>query len=141
MNYPPFSRAYERWAPVVARVIFGLIFLFSASAKIPGTALFASNVLQTADVGVPFATVAVFLAFILELVAGLALLLGWKTRLAAAALIPYVVLLLFLFHLSFENPLDTGLFIDHFILIAGLIFLSVYGAQNLAMKKDAPPRA
>ena len=42
------SRAYESWAPFLARVIFGIQFLMGAAFKIPGTAGFTAEAGMTA---------------------------------------------------------------------------------------------
>jgi len=129
---------YNTWAPVVARIIFGGVFLFSASWKIPGTEMFAMQVEQTAAVGVPLALIAVALAFLLEVIGGLALIVGWRTKFFAMLFLPFVALLTILFHIpNLEDPMSIGLFIDHLVFMAGLAYLSVYGAQNFALKKDS----
>lgn len=127
---------YKQWAPVLARITFGGMFLFAAFGKLPGSEMFIANVMAAVQVGVPFAYIAVLLAFVLEVVTGLMLVLGYHTRLAALALIPYIALLTVLFHISFSSPIEIGFFVDHLILIAGLIYVSVYGAQRFALRKD-----
>lgn len=130
------SRAYETWIPVVARIIFGLQFLMGAAFKIPGTAGFLMETQQTAAAGVPFAMVAVFLAFIVEVVAGLMLVFGWRAREAAFVLAPYTLLLGAIFYHDFSDPMIMGAFISHLSMVAGLLYVSVYGAQHKAMRKD-----
>jgi putative oxidoreductase len=128
---------YQNWAPVVARIIFGAVFLFSASWKIPGTEMFTMQVSQTAAIGVPFASVAVTLAFLLEIIGGLALVIGWRTKFFAMIFILFVALLTALFHWpNMQDPMSIGAFINHLVFIAGLLYLSVYGAQRFALKKD-----
>ena len=130
------SRAYENWAPVLGRVLMGGLFLFAATMKIPGTATFAMEVGMTAAAGVPFASVAVTLALILEVVGGLALILGWKTRFFAFLLTLFVALLTVLFHMNFgADPMAVGMFVNHLGLLAGLLYISVYGARHCAVDK------
>jgi uncharacterized membrane protein YphA (DoxX/SURF4 family) len=109
----PYSRAYEHWAPAVARWIFGLQFLIGALFKITWH---SAEVAQTAAVGVPLPEIAVWLAFIWEVVAGISLIIGWKA-----------------------DPMVMGEFISHLSFIAGLLYVSVYGAQHIAVKKDPLP--
>jgi putative oxidoreductase len=137
MNLPPFSRSYEQWAPVAARVIFGALFLMGASFKIPGTEGFLMEVGMTAAVGVPFATVAVFLAFLLEVVAGVALIIGWQARRAGFVLALFTLALAFIFYGNLSDPMIMGQFISHLGLVAGLLYVSVYGARYAAVKKDS----
>src|SRR5687767_9742020 len=100
---PLTSSGYERGAPLVARVLIAVPFLFAAPFKVPGVSSFAANVNFTAAAGVPFPSLAVALAGLLDLVAGLMIVVGWHARPAAAALALYVVLLTVLFHLDFSS--------------------------------------
>ena len=133
MTLPHLTRPYEQWAPVVARVIFGALFLQSAFYKIPGTEMFAAQVEMSAAVGIPFAMIAVTLAFVLEVVAGIALVVGYNTRTAAAALIVFVALIAFLFGRNLADQMQMMTFFSCIQLIAGLIYVSVYGAQRAAV--------
>ncbi len=136
MNFLYNTRSYEAWAPVAGRVLLAVPFLVGALFKIPGTQGFGMEASMTAQVGVPLATVAVFLAFVLELVAAIGFIIGWKVRPITAILIPYVILLTWLFHFNFSTPTDIGFFVDHLVLIGGLLYLSVYGAKHAAVQKD-----
>lgn len=137
MKFPVIhTRAFETWAPVVARLVFGAQFLFAAFGKIPGVPSFSYAVGFTASHGVPFAGTAVVLAFLLELVAGAMLLLGWKTRVAAVVLVPYVLLLAVVFYRDLSNPMNLGAVISHVSLAAALLLVSAYGAKRFAVKAD-----
>jgi len=134
---PPFNRSYENWAPVVARVILGAAFLYSAVWKIPGTEMFTMQVATTAATWWPLATLSVFLAFILEAVGGLALIIGWKSRLFAFLLAGFVAILTIVFHWpDWSDPMSIGTLTNHLVFIAGLLYVSVYGAKHFALKRD-----
>ena len=133
------ARAYEIWAPVVARVAFGLQFLLGAAFKFPGTPMFSAEAAQTAAAGVPFATVAVLLAFVLEVVCGLMLVFGWHARKAGFVLALYVLLLALIFYRNVSDLMIMGEFVSHIAFIAGLLYVSVYGAQHVAVRKDPLP--
>lgn len=140
MTLPFQTRAYETWAPVLGRVLLAGGFLMGASMKIPGTESFAMEVAMTAAVGVPFAYVAVILAGILELVAGVAIIVGWNARFFAFLLMLFTILLTALFHMSFADPMAIGIFMGHLYLIGGLLYVSVYGAQGMAVKACPLPQ-
>jgi putative oxidoreductase len=127
---------FERLAPLLARILIAVPFLFAAPFKMPGMASFAANVDFAAKTGVPFPSVAVALAALLDLVAGLMLVVGWHARPAAAALALYVALLTVIFHLDFTSHMKIGFFINHLVLIGALIYVSVYGAKSYAVRKD-----
>lgn len=133
MTLPHLTKPYETWAPVVARVVFGLLFLQSAFYKIPGTEMFGMQVEASAAAGIPFAMIAVTLAFILEVVAGIALVIGYNTRTAAAALIVFVALIAVFFGRNFSDMNQMMTFFSCIQLIAGLMYVSVYGAQKAAV--------
>src|SRR4051812_44483939 len=72
----------------VARVLIALIFLISGFFKIVG---FNQTAGMMAGAGIPAPKLALVAALVIELVCGLALLLGYKTRAAAALLALYLV--------------------------------------------------
>lgn len=140
MALPHYSHIYENWAPVLARLLFGLLFLHAAYYKIPGTETFLSEVNTTAQAGVPFAEVAVILALFLELIGGIALVIGWQTRTVAITLALFVLVLNLVFFRDFSDQLQLVFFMSNLGLIAGLLYVSVYGARYAAVDNDALPR-
>ena len=139
MTLPHYSSAYENWAPVVARVIMGLIFLMSAYYKIPGTESFAMQVGMSGSVGIPLPYIAVLLAFVLEVVGGIALVVGWQTRTVALALGAFVMLIAVYFYRDWSNQATFGGFISCVTQTIALVYISVYGAQHAAVSKDPLP--
>jgi putative oxidoreductase len=128
------STWYQAWAPFIARIIIGVQFLIGAYFKI---IWHAAEVGQTAAAGVPLPEIAVWAAFILEVIAGVALIVGWRVREVAAILAAYVLLLALIFYRNVADPMIMGQFISHLAFIAGLLYLSVYGARSFALRKDA----
>src|SRR6185503_12064320 len=110
MSYIPYNRSYESWAPVVARLFLAIQFAIAAFFKIIG---FSGEAAMTGAVGVPLPTVAVGLALILEVVGVFALVTGWRIKVLAALLAPYVLLLGVLFYHDWSNQLTFGLFVSH----------------------------
>lgn len=139
MKLPHFSTAYENWVPVIVRIIFGLVFLMSAYFKIPGTESFAMQVGMSADVGIPLPFIAVLLAFILEVVGGVALVVGWQTRTFAILLAGFVMLVAVFFYRDLSDQVTFGYFMSCLTQAAGLAYISVYGAQHAAVAKDPLP--
>ena len=139
MISPQYNLNYEHWAPVFGRVLFALLFLAGALLKIPFTAGFAIESGMTAAHHVPLPAVAVFIRFVIELVAAAALIVGYRTRMVAFWLMLYSILLTLIFHSGFESPEALGQFISQLGLIAGLLYLSVYGAQYAGRERDVLP--
>src|SRR5688572_22825051 len=119
MTLPHFSPVYERWVPVLVRVVFGLVFLMSAFFKIPGTEMFAMQVQMSGAVGIPFPYIAVLLAFALEVVAGIALVIGWHTRTAAILLALFVMLIAAFFYRNLADQTVFAGFMSCVVQIAG----------------------
>lgn len=140
MKLPHYSKVYENWMPVIVRIIFGGVFLMSAYYKIPGTESFAMQVGMSEAVGIPFPYLAVLLAFILEIVAAIALIIGYHTRTAAVLLAGFVMLIAFFFYRNLSDQATFGLFMTCLTEAAGLAYISVYGTQHLAVKKDPLPQ-
>jgi putative oxidoreductase len=132
----PHTRWWTKWAPVVARVLLGGPFLMGALFKIPGTSGFLTEASMTGAAGVPLPAMFVVLAFLLEVVGGLAIITGFHARAAACVLAFFTFGLAVIFYSNFSNPMVMGQFISHMGLVAGLLFVSVYGAKELAIRKD-----
>lgn len=139
MLLPHHTTWYETWAPVIVRIFFGFVFLLSAYYKIPGSESFAMQVAMSDAVGIPLPYFAVLAAFVFEVIAGVALMIGWHTRTAAVLLAGFVFLVAIFFYRDWSNQANFGLFMSCLTQIAGLVYVSVYGTQHLAMRKDAVP--
>jgi uncharacterized membrane protein YphA (DoxX/SURF4 family) len=131
------SRWFETWAPFAARLIFGFQFLLGAFFKLPWVG-FSGEVAATAATGLPFATVFVSLALVLEIAGALCLIFGWHARKAATVFAVYVLALGIIFYSNLSDIQTMGMFVSHLSTVAGLLFVSVYGAQHIALRKDPP---
>lgn len=120
---------------LVARLGMASLFLWSGIEKIfdmDGAAAFA------ASGGIPFARPLMPVAILLELGCGLAILVGWQTRIAALLLIAWMVILGPLFHQFWNaSPAMWQVMIDgffhHLVMIGGMIYLLVFGPGMLAL--------
>ena len=129
--------AYETWAPVLGRVFIAALLIVGGLAKVTG---FDGNVAYAEAFGVPFPTVAIILAIIIELGGGLLMLVGFYTRLVAFITIVFLVVVTLFFHTNFADPMEQMQFLKNFAIIGGLLYLSVYGAQKAAVAKCPLPQ-
>lgn len=125
----------ENSAALVGRVLLSLIFLISGWGKL---ADFAGSVAYATSKGLPFPTLMIAIAIIIEIVGGLMLLIGWKTKIAAGALILFVLIVSFVFHAFWnypeqEAPLQMINFWKNFALIGGLLYAMAFGSGDYAM--------
>jgi len=114
-------------AVLVARLIFGGVFLMAAGFKFSGMDATAGYI---ASAGFPFPLLLAWVAAFFEVGLGLALLTGAFFSEAALAAGVYVIFLAFAFHGPGHwdgNQAEFGFFVDHFTFLAGLLFAAVHG--------------
>ncbi len=112
------------------RLLLAALFLPAGIAKITG---FAGTVGYIASVGLPAATLAAVAAIFVEVVGGIALILGLGTRLAALALAFFTLVASFIFHAYWAVPADQAyvtelLFFKNIAVAGGLMVLAAWGA-------------
>jgi putative oxidoreductase len=97
--------------------------------------MFSGQVAETAAVGVPFASLAVALALLLEIVAVASLITGWQLRAVAFVLAPYIMLLAVIFYHNWSDMQMFGMFVSHLGLTAALLYVSVFGTSFMSIEK------
>lgn len=114
-------------AILVARLIFAGAFLLATSMKFADMDATAGYI---ASISFPFPHFFAWAAAFFELALALAFLTGAFFSEAAVLAAAYVLFLGFAFHGPSRwegNPMEFGLFVNHFIFIAGLLFAAVHG--------------
>lgn len=114
-------------AILMARLIFGAMFLMAASFKFAGMQATSAYI---ASVGFPFPLFLAWVAAFFEVGLALAFLTGAFFSEAALAAVVYVLFLAISFHGPSHwqgNQAEFGFFVDHFTFIAGLLFAAVHG--------------
>lgn len=120
----------EMYAPVVARVLMGGMFLMAGIQKFMGLSGTAGYIEMA---GLPAPMVLAFLAAALEVVAGAALLIGFRTKLAAASLAVFTVIATIIFHTGWStNPMQQTMFMKNLAIIAGLLYMMSFGSGKYA---------
>lgn len=125
---------------LLGRVLLALLFIPAGVGKLTG---FAGTVAYTASAGVPLPQVAVALALVVEVVGGLALLLGWQTRWAALALALFTLVASFFFHKFWALPAEQAgmqqlLFYKNIAVAGGLFAFAAFGAGALSVDARRP---
>ncbi len=120
-------------APLFGRICIGGYFVWQGVTQI-------LNLSATIDfftrLGTPQPVVCAVVVSTIELVAGLALVVGWETRIVAMFLIVYTALVSAIFF----NGSSTALFVANLSTIGGLLFVATYGdepARTLRISKQA----
>jgi len=107
------------------RVLMSSIFIIAGINKISG---YAGTQGYMESVGVPGALLP--LVILLEVGGGLAILLGWRTRIAAFLLAGFTVLSALIFHANFGDQMQSILFMKNMAMAGGLLFLVAGETHN-----------
>jgi len=116
-------------AILIARLFFAFAFAQAAAFKLVFVGIDATAA-QIAAVGFPFATLLAWLAALFEVALATAFLSGLLFKEAALVAAAYVLFLGFVFYGPTKWSGDLmayGMFINHLVFIAGLLFAAVHG--------------
>ena len=116
-------KAFQDLAAPAGRILISLIFVTSGLNKI---ANYAGTQAYMESAGVPGSLLPLVIA--VELLGGLAVILGWHTRLAAFLLAGFSLVSGFLFHANFGDPMQTIMFMKNLALAGGFLMIVSHGA-------------
>jgi putative oxidoreductase len=119
-----------KFSPLIGRIIIGGFFLMAGLGKI-GDVAGTAGYMQS--VGLP--GILVWPAIIFEIVLGLAMILGFKTRLAALAGAAFCVVTAVLFHNNFADQMQMIMFLKNLAIAGGFLMYFAYGAGACAVDK------
>jgi putative oxidoreductase len=119
------------------RVLMSVIFLTAGISKI-GT--YAGTQGYMESMGVPGGVLP--LVIVLEVGAGLAVLLGWQTRISALLLAGFSVLSALIFHADFGDHMQSILFMKNLAMAGGLLMLVANGpgSWSIDARLQSPSR-
>ena len=117
-------------ATLVGRILLAAIFVSSGFQKIGG---FAGTAGYIASKGLPLPEVGAAIAIAVEIVAGIALIVGFKARWAALALAIFTLATALLFHNYWTLPADKQfvdmlMFWKNLAIAGGLLIVFAFGA-------------
>jgi putative oxidoreductase len=123
------SDSSSSFTPLAGRILMSVVFLVSGFFKIGG---YSQLVGYAASKGLPMAGVAVACAAVLELAGGLAILVGFQTKIAAWLLFLYLIPTTFFFHnfwaLQGAEQQDNMIhFLKNVAIMGGLVILAANG--------------
>ena len=132
--------ALHRYGPLTGRILIALIFLMAGLGKITG---FEHTVGYIASKGLPLPQLAAVGAIVVELGGGLMLVLGWNTRLAAAAIFVFTAMTALFFHNFWAVPPDQAQnqmihFMKNISMMGGLLYVVVHGGGALSLDAKKP---
>jgi putative oxidoreductase len=113
---------------LAGRVLMSVIFLTAGAGKIGA---YAATQGYMESMGVPGGMLPLVIA--LEVGAGLAVLLGWQTRISAFLLAGFSVLSALIFHADFGDQTQSILFMKNLAMAGGLLMLVANGAGSWSL--------
>jgi putative oxidoreductase len=125
----------QKFIPLIARVFIATIFLYSGYGKIPG---FSGTQQFMAANGIPAGLTGILLigAIICELFGGLSVLLGYKARWGAIALLVFLIPTTLIFHNNFAERSELLAFLKNLGLIGGLLMVYYFGSGPLSLDQQ-----
>jgi putative oxidoreductase len=115
---------------LVARILLSFMFIMAGATKfgsISGTAGYIGSV------GLPAPTLLAWLSGVWEVVAGVALLVGYQTRIAALALALFCILTAVFFHTNFADQMQMTIFMKNITLVGGFLALFAAGPGSISV--------
>jgi putative oxidoreductase len=115
--------------PLVGRILMAAVFLISGFFKVAG---YSQVVGYAAAKGIPLAGVAIACAAAVELLGGIAILIGFKTRIVSWVLFLYLVPATLIFHnfwtlQGMEQQDAMSHFLKNLAIMGGLLILAANG--------------
>ena len=128
----------NRYGPLIGRILIAFIFVFSGFGKITG---FDGTVGYIASKGLPLPQLAAIAAIIAELGGGILLVIGWKARWAAAAMLIFTGMAALFFHNFWAVPADQAQnqmihFMKNISMMGGLLYVVAYGSGPFSVGRE-----
>jgi putative oxidoreductase len=120
----------ESSAEIAGRILLASLFLLSGLSKLGA---YGATAAYMSSAGVPAALLPVVIAA--EVLGSLAILLGWKTRVAAAVLAGFSLLTAFVFHNNFGDQIQMIMFLKNVSIAGGCLLLVANGAGPLSLDR------
>ena len=112
------------------RFLLAILFILSGVSKLGAAAATQAYI---AKVGLPLPVLAYVVAVVVELGAGLMLLVGYRTRAAALALVLFTLAAAVFFHNQFGDRNQFIHFMKNLAICGGLLQVYVFGAGSLSI--------
>lgn len=115
---------------LVGRILIAAIFIFFGAGKAADA---TGTIGYIGSVGLPFPPLAYAGAVALELGGGLALLLGYRTRIVAAALALFSILTALTFHSNLADQNQMIHFFKNFAIAGGVLQVAAFGGGRFSL--------
>ena len=123
---------------LIGRIALTVIFVLSGSQKL---IYFTGTASMIAGAGVPLPTVAAAVAVVIELGGGLAIFAGWMTRVAALAIVVFLIIVSPIFHNFWTmegeaRMMNQVMFLKNVSMLGGFLLLMAFGPGRYSVDKS-----
>jgi putative oxidoreductase len=130
--------AKSAWTALIGRMLLAAIFIILGFAKISGFAVMSQF---AAANNVPFSDLAIIVAIVVELIGGLMIAFGWKTKWAALSVFVFLIPVTYYFHTNFLDPMQMTMFLKNLSIMGGLLLLAAYGPGKYSIDEMLSKKA
>ncbi|HEX6219407.1 MAG TPA: DoxX family protein [Sphingomicrobium sp.] len=128
--HDPGTNRWPAYAAAGGRLLLAAIFVLSGVSKLADP---AATLGYIGSAGLPFPSVALAIAIFVEVVGGVALILGYRTRIVALALAGFSLATAILFHAALGDPNQFIHFFKNVAIAGGLLQLAAFGAGPIGL--------
>jgi putative oxidoreductase len=123
---------------LIGRIALAAIFVLSGLQKLID---FTGTASMIAGAGVPLPTVAAAVAVVIELGGGLAIFAGWMTRVAALAIVVFLIIVSPIFHNFWTmegeaRMMNQIMFLKNVSMLGGFLLLMAFGPGRYSVDKS-----
>jgi putative oxidoreductase len=115
---------------LVGRVLLSAMFIIAGFGKLTAISATAG---WFGSIGLPMPTVTTVVVGLVELLGGLAILVGYQTRIVALVLAVFTVAATAIAHMDFSDAMQTLLFQKNLSITGGFLILAAFGAGALSL--------
>lgn len=126
----PSAPSYGNVVALVGRILLATIFVMSGAGKLADP---AGTIAYIGAAGLPLAPIAYAGAVAVELGGGIALIIGYRARIVAAALALFSLLTAVTFHAAFGDQNQMIHFMKNVAMAGGLLQVVAFGAGRLSL--------
>ena len=128
----PASSAASSPVILAARVLLSILFIFAGFGKLTAISATAG---WFGSIGLPAPMVTTVVVGLVELVGGLAILVGFRTRIAALVLALFTLAATAIAHLDFSDAMQVLMLQKNLAITGGLLLLALVGAGALSVDR------
>jgi len=120
----------QRYLPVLGRVLLAVLFVMSGVSKATDP---AGTIAYIQSAGLPLPNIAYGIALAVELLGGILLIVGYRTRLVALILAVFTVAAAIGFHAHFADQNQMIHFMKNIAITGGLLQVVAFGAGAFSL--------